>query len=194
MSDEAAESIDEQPTDKAATGPEDAADKLDAHSSVERERDEARDQAMRAQAELENYRRRAQRDLADQMRYANMALMRDLLPVVDNIRRAIEAAQQSSDADSLLAGFKMVGQQLESVLSQHHLHEIEAEEAPFDPNLHEAISQQPSKDYPHHTVMHVHQRGYTLHDRVVRPAQVVISSQSAASGDDDAAEDEASEA
>ena len=137
--------------------------------------EEVSDRALRAQAELENYRRRVARQMEEERRYANMPLLRDLLPVLDNMRRAIEAAEKTEDAPSLLEGFRMVTKQLEGVLARHHCTEIEALGGPFDPNLHEAISQQPSAGHPEGTVLLVAQSGFQLHDRVVRPSQVIVS-------------------
>lgn len=136
---------------------------------------EAGDRVLRAQAELENFRKRARREMEDERRYANMPLLRDLLPVVDNIARAIAAAEKSQNTGTLLDGFKMVSQALEGVLARHDCKRIEALNQPFDPAFHEAISQQPNPDVPAHTVLMVVQEGYTLHDRVVRPAQVIVS-------------------
>lgn len=136
---------------------------------------EAKDQTLRIRAELENYRKRAARQMQEELRYANMPLIRDLLPVWDNVGRAIEAAEKTHETASLLEGFKMVAGQLESVLALHHCTQIEALEAPFDPNLHEAISQQPSDAHPANTVLQVTQTGFRLHDRVVRPSQVIVS-------------------
>lgn len=136
---------------------------------------EATNRALRAQADLENYRKRAQRELDEERKFANLPLLRDLLPVVDNIGRAIEAAEKAGDASSLLAGFRLVGKQLEDVLGRYGVQRIQALGQPFDPHLHEAISQQPSPDHPPHTVLHVAQEGYRLHDRVLRPSQVVVS-------------------
>lgn len=135
----------------------------------------AKDRALRCHAELENYRKRAARELDDQLRYANIGLLRDLLPVVDNVERAIAAAEKNADAGALLEGFKLVNRQLEDVLRRHHCHRIEALNMPFDPNLHHAIMQQPADQYPENTVLTVAQNGYQLHDRVVRPSQVIVS-------------------
>ncbi len=139
------------------------------------ELEEARDRVLRLQAELENYRKRAAREIQEERRYANLPLIRDLLPVWDNVGRAIEAAEKSHETASLLEGFKMVAGQLESVLQRHHCVRIDAMERPFDPNLHEAISQQPSDAHAPNTVLMVAQTGFRLHDRVVRPSQVVVS-------------------
>ena len=135
-----------------------------------------KDRELRALAELENYRKRAARELADCLRYANLPLMRDLLPVSDNVERAIQAAEQNADGAGLLEGVKIVRQQLEDVLKRHHCQRIEALHAPFDPHVHQAIMQQPSDEYPANTVVIVAQSGYRLHDRVVRPSQVIVSS------------------
>ncbi|MBN2580497.1 MAG: nucleotide exchange factor GrpE [Pirellulales bacterium] len=140
------------------------------------ELEQAQDRFLRLQAELENYRKRSARDFQEQLRYANMGLLRDLLPVLDNAYRAIEAAEKGSDGTALLDGFRLLARQLESVLTRHHCEKIEALDAPFDPHLHEAISQQPSADHPPQTVILVTQDGYRLHDRVVRPSQVIVSS------------------
>ena len=101
--------------------------------------------------------------------------MHPLLPGSHNIDREIEAAGKNADADALLEGFRMVSQQLEDVLKRHHCTRIEALDAPFDPNVHHAVMQQPSDEHPANTVMMVTQNGYQLHDRVVRPSQVIVS-------------------
>lgn len=135
-----------------------------------------RDRTLRLQAEMENLRTRTARELADQRRYAALDLARDLLPVVDNVDRAIEAAEQSDDAGSLLEGFRLLRQQLATTLEQHDCLPIDAEQQPFDPQFHEAILQQPSDDIPAQHVMLVTQTGYQMHGRVVRPSQVIVSS------------------
>jgi len=135
----------------------------------------AEDRALRTQAELENFRKRVGRERADERRYANLGLMRDVLPVLDNLDRAIEAAEKTHDASALLEGVKMVNYQLVGVLAKHDCVPIEALNEPFDPHRHEAILQQPSDDVPAGIVTQVTQIGYRLHDRVVRPTQVIVS-------------------
>ena len=149
-----------------------------ANSEIERLRAElaaARDRELRCHAELDNYRKRAARELEDRLRYANLGLLRDLLPVVDNADRAIEAAEKNADAAALLEGFKMVSAHLCDALARHHCRRIEALHAPFDPHKHHAVMQQPSAEHPANTVLMVTQNGYQLHDRVVRPSQVIVS-------------------
>ena len=143
---------------------------------LRRQAAEAQDRYLRGQAELDNTRKRLRREMDDERRYAELSLLADLLPVIDNINRAVEAAEKNADAASLLSGFKMVGQQLDRVLEKHHVKLIEAEGQPFDPAVHEAIMQRPSENHPPGTVIGVGQVGYKLHDRVVRPAQVIVSS------------------
>ncbi len=134
-----------------------------------------RDRVLRLQAELQNVRMRQARELRDQQQYAAMPLMRDILPALDNVDRAIEAATKSGEATGLLEGVKLVRQQLLTAMEQHHCTVIEADGAVFDPDQHQAILQQPSTDYPAGRVMMVTQPGYKLHERVVRPAQVIVS-------------------
>ena len=98
---------------------------------------QANDRALRVQAELENYRKRARRDLVDQQKYAGLTLLRDLLPVVDNLNRAINASEQSDNASSLLEGVQMVATQLGSVLERHGCVPMDVEGETFDPHTHE---------------------------------------------------------
>ena len=144
-------------------------------AALEADLKEANDRVLRAQAELENYRKRSQRELADERRYAVVPLVRDLLPVVDNLERAIEAAAGAEGGKGLLDGVKLVATQLENVLKQHQCVRIDTVGAPFDPNQHQAIAQEPSDEHPAGTVTRAAQSGYKLHDRVIRPAQVFVS-------------------
>jgi molecular chaperone GrpE len=136
----------------------------------------ANDRLLRLQAEMQNLRNRTSREIADERRYAALPVLRDLLPVLDNINRAIEAAEKAGEVENLLEGFRLVRQQLLTTLTNHGAEPIEALGQPFDPNYHQAILHQPSNDAPANTVTMVTQQGYKLHDRVVRPAQVIVSS------------------
>jgi len=135
----------------------------------------ARDRELRALAELDNYRKRIARQLDEERRYAGLSLMRAMLPVLDNLKRAVDAAEKTHDAASLLEGVKLVLKQFYSALERHHCLPIESLHGPFDPNLHEAVLQQPSGEFPENTVLHEVLPGFQLHDRVVRPSQVVVS-------------------
>ena len=156
-----------------------ASGQADELAELRRQAADAQDRYLRSQAELENTRRRLRREMDEERRYAELPLLADLLPVIDNVNRAIEAAEKSADAASLLSGFKMLSQQLNGVLTKHHCQVIAAEGQPFDPAVHEAIMQQPSDQHPENTVVAVGQTGYTVHDRVLRPAQVVVSANKA---------------
>jgi molecular chaperone GrpE len=136
---------------------------------------EANDRALRSQAELENFRKRARREIDDERRYAALRIVGDLLGVLDNLQRAVEAAGKSDSSAGLLDGVKMVAQQFSTVLEQHHCRRFETIGRPFDPHLHEAVGQEPSSDIPPGHVARELRSGYQLHDRVVRPAQVLVA-------------------
>ena len=136
----------------------------------------AQDRELRAHAELENFRKRMYRQMEDDRKYAASPLACDLLPVVDNLERAIQAANKTGNAAGLLEGVQLVTQQFQRVLEAHHCKRIAAKGQPFDPGLHQAISQQPSDQQPAGTVLQEAQVGYQLHDRVIRPSLVLVSS------------------
>jgi molecular chaperone GrpE len=177
VADAALESVAAEAQVKRAKSSSAAADqKVDQKvADLEQQVREANDRALRSHAELENYRKRSQRELADERRYAIIPFARDLLTVVDNLERAIEAAQKSPDGSVLLDGVKMVADQLESVLKAHQCVRIETVGVPFDPNFHQALAQEPSDEHPAGTITRATQAGYKLHDRVIRPAQVFVS-------------------
>jgi molecular chaperone GrpE len=139
------------------------------------ELEESKSRSLRAMADLENYRRRVHREMDDLRRYANVQLLRDLLPVLDNLERALEAAEKAGESAGLIQGVKMVVQQIQATFQQHGCVRIEALGTAFDPNLHEAVLQQPSLEHPPGTVIHVVRSGFRLHDRVVRPSQVIVA-------------------
>lgn len=142
---------------------------------------EAEQEALRARAELENFRKRMLRDSEQQLKYSGIGLMRDLLDVVDNLNRATEAAKEdASNASALLEGVEMVTTQLSGVLAKHGCTPIEALGSEFDPNYHEAISQMPSEEHDSGMVAQEVAVGYKLHDRVVRPSNVIVSTGSGA--------------
>lgn len=143
--------------------------------STESQLADARQHLLRGQADLENYQKRSQRELAEQRRYAALPLARELLNVTDNLQRAIEAAVEAGESEQLVSGVHMVAEQLAMILSQYDCQKIDAKGQEFDPNLHEAIGQVPSQDHPPGTVVQVTQAGYRMHDRVVRPSQVLVA-------------------
>jgi molecular chaperone GrpE len=139
------------------------------------ERDKYLDLLQRTRAEFENYQKRIQRDLAQERRYAHGAFAAELLPVIDNLDRATQAAKQAGETGPLVQGVAMVQGQLLEILKRHGITPITALGQPFDPNYHQAVTQQPTADQPPNTVAHVLQQGFMLHDRVLRPASVIVS-------------------
>ena len=144
-------------------------------TALQAERDDYRERLLRSQAELENYRKRSQKELDQERQYRSLPIVRDLLPALDNLQRAMQVAKTAKDAEQLMKGVEMVVQQFEEALARHSVVAIKAVGEPFDPNLHEAIQQAPSKDHPPMTVLHDVEKGYQLYDRVVRPTKVIVS-------------------
>jgi len=136
---------------------------------------EANDRVLRVQAELENFRKRSRREYDDAQRYREIDVLRDLLPVLDNVLRAIEAAEKTTDVESLRSGFRMTAQQIEKLLGSHGCQTIETDGTSFDPAIHDAILQQEVAGVAGGTIVGTASRGYKLHDRVVRPAQVIVA-------------------
>ena len=136
---------------------------------------EAQDRLLRVQAELENFRKRSRREYEEAQKYRELDLLRDILPVLDNVLRAIEAADKAADVESLRSGFRMTAQQIEKLLESHGCTTIATDGSPFDPTVHDAILEQPVPGTPPGTIVATASRGYKLHDRVVRPAQVIVA-------------------
>ena len=137
--------------------------------------EQANDRVLRAQAELENVRKRSRRDMDEQRRYANLPLVADLLPAFDNLDRAVQAAEQNENATGLLEGVKMVAIHIQSVLEQYNCRRLASIGDTFDPNVHEAVAQEPSDEVPAGNITRELRVGYQLHDRIIRPSQVMVS-------------------
>jgi molecular chaperone GrpE len=165
---------DESTTAAADAGPE-------ALAEAQAECEQLRDQVLRSHAELDNYRKRVSREREEERRYAVLNVVRDLLPVFDNLQRATNAAAQGGTVDDLRQGVDMVVRQSREILARYKVEPIPAVGQPFDPNIHEAITQMPSAEHPPMTVLQEIETGYRLHDRVLRPAKVIVSSRPAES-------------
>jgi molecular chaperone GrpE len=146
---------------------------------AERELAEHREAMLRMQAEMENLRKRLIRDLERSRKFALERVMSDLLPVIDSLERGLQADLDSSSVESLLEGKSLIHKMLGKALEDHGLEVIDPLGETFDPELHEAMTMQPSEEYPEHAVMEVLQKGFRLHDRLLRPAMVVVSRGSA---------------
>ena len=142
---------------------------------LEKANAELKDQMLRRQAELENYRKRLIRDKEEAVQFANESLIRDILGFLDNMDRALAAAKNGGDLNALIEGFSMTQNQLLSTLDKNWgLKEIESVGKEFDPSLHEACMMTVDESLEKETVLEEFQKGYTLHDRVIRPSKVKI--------------------
>lgn len=143
---------------------------------------DGQEKVLRERAELENFKRRMQRDKTEALRYACEPLLRDLLPVIDNLERAVGAARDGKGTPAtedriagLVTGVEMVLHQFLEVLGRSGVSRIAAVDRPFDPNEHEAVATVETLDKPSGTVLEEHAPGYRLHDRLLRPAQVTVA-------------------
>ncbi|MEA2325676.1 MAG: molecular chaperone GrpE, partial [Thermoanaerobaculia bacterium] len=140
-------------------------------SAAAAQNEDFRDRYMRTLADFENFRKRSEREKADFQRYALGSVIRDLLPVLDNFDRALEHAE---DGDEFHKGVSLIYKQLFDVLQRHGLKPITESGVRFDPNFHEAVIREEDPSVPSHTVTAVLQKGYFLHDRLLRPAMVKV--------------------
>jgi molecular chaperone GrpE len=131
---------------------------------------------IRQTAEIENFKKRALRDKEDAIRYANEILVKELLPVVDNLERAISHAKSAGEGGSLVEGVEMILKGLFDALGKHGVSQVAAVGEPFNPQLHEAMAQVESDSVTPNTVLEEHQKGYLLRDRLIRPALVTVVS------------------
>jgi len=134
------------------------------------------DRMLRMAAELDNYKKRAARELDDMRKYATENIVRQLLTVVDNLERAIASASPDNQNDqSVVDGVALTLAEINKILEKHHVTPIEALGEPFDPAFHQAMCQEECSDKPANTVVQEFQKGYLIHDRLLRPAMVVVS-------------------
>jgi len=143
-----------------------------------KERDEYRDQFMRALADLQNYRRRAAKESEETRKYATTELVRQLLPVLDNFERSLAYLASGASPESVLEGLRAVDRQLRAVLESVRLEKIEPTGQPFDPEHHEAVALETSSEHPEGTVLEVLEPGYRMGERVIRPARVKVTKRS----------------
>jgi molecular chaperone GrpE len=147
-------------------------------AQIKQERDEYKEQLLRARAEFANYQKRSKQQADLDRIYSIGSLARDLLDPLDNLDRAIEALR-ASGAEGVTAGLDMVQRQLHEILAKHGVEPIQAHGRPFDPNLHDAVMQQPSQEHPEGVVVSELSKGYTIRERVLRPSKVAVSAKPA---------------
>jgi len=155
--------------------PDPIAELRTALAATEKEKKDNWDKYVRAVADLENGRKRMRRELDDARSDTKIKVLKEMLPVVDNLERAIEHAAQTQDPGAIMEGLKLVVRQFMHAFERLEVTPIDAAGQPFDPNLHEAISQLETADHPPGTVVSVLQRGYKAGDRLLRPAMVVVA-------------------
>ncbi len=144
--------------------------------SMEQEAKENYDRLLRTSAEFENYQKRAAREMNDFRKFANESFVKAMLPVVDNLDRAVESSNNDKHADtSVLEGVKMTVKEILKVFEQYNVKPFESLGKTFDPSLHQAVMQEETEEHPENSVVQELQKGYMMHDRLLRPAMVVVS-------------------
>ncbi|MBA4367409.1 MAG: nucleotide exchange factor GrpE [Desulfobacterium sp.] len=172
--------VTEEEVEKVASEAEQQEDQPDPMlAALEAAKQEAKDnydRFLRQTAEFENYKKRTAREMSDFRKYANETIIRELLPVVDNLERAIESSGGDEKSDScVVEGVEMTLKSILKVFDQFQVKQLESMGKPFDPVFHQAVMREESEAYPENTVIRELQKGYLLHERMIRPAMVVVS-------------------
>ena len=160
---------------------DDAKDVDDTFEALLQERDQLKDQLLRALAETENMRRRTERETQSARKYGHTSFARDLVGAIDNLARAIDAAPKADDetagepVSALVTGLEMSWTEIQATMERHGIKQISPLGEKFDYNLHQAMFEMPNADHPPGTVVEVVQHGYVLHDRLLRPAMVGVA-------------------
>ncbi|MGD9105829.1 MAG: nucleotide exchange factor GrpE [Desulfobacterales bacterium] len=148
--------------------------------SLKKEAAENHDRMLRVAAEFENYKKRAAREMNDFRKFANENFVKAMLPVIDNLDRAIESSSDDKNANtSVVEGVNMTLKEILKVFEEFSVKPFESLGKTFDPSLHQAVMQQEAETYPENTVLKELQKGYMIHDRLLRPAMVVVSKKKA---------------
>jgi molecular chaperone GrpE len=133
------------------------------------------DSFLRVSAEFDNYKKRTAREMNEFRKFANESLVKDLLPVVDNLERALESSEDNGKTDSIAAGIQLTLKGILKILDRFNVKSIDSLGKPFDPCFHQAVLQEETGDHAENTVLKEFQKGYMLHDRLIRPSMVVVS-------------------
>lgn len=142
---------------------------------LEAERNKLKDQLLRTAADYDNFRKRSKRELTDAIRRVREDVLREILPISDNLQRAAEATASAKDVKSVAEGVAMVSQQLEETMSRFGIERFESVGKPFDPNMHDAVQRLPTADQPPGTVVAEMMSGYMMGERLLRAAMVVVA-------------------
>lgn len=177
--DAAKEEISESETEEA---PEETIDELaelqKRVDELEKEKNELKDQSLRSHAETENFKKRLTREKEDFAKYSNEKAVKEILPVIDNLERAVGHAKEVGEGGALIEGVEMTLDLFQKALARLGVSPVDAMGETFDPERHEAVQQIESADHEPNIVISEFQKGYMLHERLIRPAMVVVSSQS----------------
>jgi len=158
---------------------------------LKEEKEDYYDRLLRASAEFDNYKKRANREMTELRKYANESLTRELLSVVDNLERAIMMCIESqASEEGILEGVEMTLKEILKILERFQVKPLESMGEIFDPRFHQAVGQEESEDSPANTIIKELQKGYMIHDRLLRPAMVIVSKVKPESGDNDNKSDE----
>jgi len=150
--------------------------------TAKQEAKETYDRFLRVSAEFENYKKRSAREMDDLRKYANQSLIVEMLAVVDNLERALISSNGNSSNDKCMAdGVNLTLKEILKVFEKFNVKPIESIGQPFDPNFHQAMMQEETDDYPENTVITELQKGYMIHDRLLRPSMVVVAASKAKS-------------
>ncbi len=151
--------------------------------TADQEAKETHDRLLRVSAEFENYKKRSAREIEGFRKFANESLVKDMLPVVDNLERAVVSSGDSGADSSIVEGVDLILKDILKIFDKFGIKPIEALGEKFDPGFHEAVMQQESEEHPENTVTKELQRGYLMHDRLLRPATVIVSKATAKEDD-----------
>lgn len=159
-----------EPSEEVEESPDTVIEKL------QEEKRELNDRLLRTSADFENFRKRSRQQQEELGRVANERLIADLLPVIDDFERALDSPEESADLNSWKAGVQLIARRLAEVLGRYGVQVVESMNAQFDPTRHEAIGQVVTEEYPEGCVIEELQKGYMLHERLLRPARVRVAS------------------
>ena len=136
---------------------------------------ELEDRLLRGRAELENFRKRLNKEMQEALKYAIEPFLKELLPSIDNLERALDAAKSSHNVEALVEGVTLTLNEIRKILAKHGIKEVESLGRSFDPRVHEALERLETDEVPSGHISKEYQKGYLLHDRLIRPAKVAVS-------------------
>jgi molecular chaperone GrpE len=171
------ESLKSEKGDADQPGPQGSLKDLEArYKAKEAEAKETYERLLRVSADFENYKKRASREMEEFRKYANQSLLKEMLSVVDNLELAINSSNDGNNTDkNLIEGLNLTLNEILRVFEKFNVTPIEAQSKTFDPAYHEAVMREETDDYPENTVISEFQKGYLIHDRLLRPAMVVVA-------------------